>query len=295
MRIKKFTQKICLFIVLLNLTQVVNAKRPNILFCIADDWGDHAGIYGDKVVQTPNFDALGKSGVIFDNAYVSAPSCAPSRAAIVTGQWHWRLKEAANLYGPIPMSEPIYTDLLRDAGYHVGLTRKGWGPGNSAPRPFNPAGKKYKNFDEFLEERPEGQPFCFWYGAKEPHRKYTKNSGIESGLKPESVKVPKYYPDNAIVRNDLLDYALEINWYDHHLGLIVQHLEEIGELDNTIIVAFSDNGAPFPRIKGQLYDDDINLPMIARWGKIHKGGAVVKDFVSNIDLGPTFLDAAGIA
>jgi N-sulfoglucosamine sulfohydrolase len=114
--------------------------------------GTHAGVYGDKVVKTPNFDALGKTGVIFDSAYISAPSCASSRAAIVTGQWHWRLKEAANLYGPIPMDAPLYTDLLANAGYHVGLTRKGWGPGNYKPRPHNPAGKNYKNFNEFLKK-----------------------------------------------------------------------------------------------------------------------------------------------
>lgn len=288
-------------------------ERPNILFAIADDMS-HAGCFGDTWVKTPNLDRLAKEGILFENAFVSNPKCGPSRASTLGGRHFWQMQEAAIHWSQWPAKIKIYTDILAENGYHVGYTGKGWGPGRyNNVREHNPAGQAWNkkkndaptkkisttdyaaNFKDFIKAKKDGQPFCFWYGAKEPHRAYTKDSGVQAGMDPKSVKVPGYYPDNAIVRNDLLDYALEINWYDHHLGLIVQHLEEIGELDNTIIVAFSDNGAPFPRIKGQLYDDDINLPMIARWGKIHKGGAVVKDFVSNIDLGPTFLDAAGIA
>jgi len=73
------------------------ADRPNILLCIADDWGwPHAGAYGDPVVKTPAFDRIAREGVLFEHAYVAAPSCTPCRNSILTGQWHWRLGQGAN-------------------------------------------------------------------------------------------------------------------------------------------------------------------------------------------------------
>ena len=109
-------------------------KRPNILFCLADDWSwPHASIAGDKVVKTPTFDRVAREGVLFENAFVSSPSCTPSRGAILTGQWHWRLEEGANLWSTLPAKFDVYTDLLEKAGYHVGFTRKGWAPGKDGP------------------------------------------------------------------------------------------------------------------------------------------------------------------
>src|ERR1051325_10616477 len=118
-------------------------KRPNILFCLADDWGwPHAGVYGDKVVRVPTFDRVAREGVLFTHAFSAAPSCTPSRAAILTGQAPHRLGEGGNLHGFLPRRFPVYPDLLEAAGYQVGYTRKGWGPGNfqAGGRTRNPAG-----------------------------------------------------------------------------------------------------------------------------------------------------------
>jgi arylsulfatase A-like enzyme len=136
-------------------------KRPNILFCLADDWSwPHAGIAADKVVKTPTFDRVAREGVLFENVFVSAPSCTPSRGAMLTGQWHWRLEEGGNLWSTLPAKFPVYPDLLEGAGYHVGFTRKGWGPGRHEPggRTRNPAGPGYKSFQEFMKARPEDKP-----------------------------------------------------------------------------------------------------------------------------------------
>ncbi len=106
-------------------------NRPNILFCIADDWGyPHAAPYGDEVVKTPAFDRLAGEGVLFEHAYVSSPSCTPCRNAILTGQYHWRLKEGASLWSTLDVNIPVYPLLLEQAGFHVGYWRKSWGPGN---------------------------------------------------------------------------------------------------------------------------------------------------------------------
>ncbi len=203
---------------LLTNNQAYSQKQPNILLSLADDWGVHAGVYGDKVVKTPVFDELAKAGVLFEHAYISSPSCAPSRAAILTGQWHWRLEEAANLYGPIPMNDPVYTDILEKAGYFVGYTRKGWGPGELGNRKRNPAGNEFKDFETFLAQRPKDKPFCFWFGSHDPHRGYVLNSGAESGIPLDKIEVPAYYPDNKVIRGDIADYYFEVQRFDRETG-----------------------------------------------------------------------------
>jgi uncharacterized sulfatase len=272
-------------------------KRPNILFAIADDWSwPHASIAGDKVVKTPTFDRLAREGVMFTNAFVSSPSCTPSRGAILTGQYHWRLEDGANLFGTLPVKFPVYTDMLEEAGYHVGYQKKGWSPGSYKPGGWtrNPAGPRHKNFAEFLEERPADKPFCFWFGSTDPHRKYKWQSGVESGMKLEDVNVPACLPDSETVRTDICDYFWEVQRFDTQVGEILKQIEEAGELDNTLVVITSDNGMPFPRCKSNIYDMGTHVPLAARWPDRVKGRRVVEDFVSLCDLAPSFLEAVGL-
>jgi len=272
-------------------------KQPNILFCLADDWSwPHASIGGDKVVKTPTFDKVAREGVLFENAFVSAPSCTPSRGAILTGQWHWRLEEGGNLWSTLPAKFPVYPDLLEGIGYHVGYTRKGWGPGRDEPggRKRNPAGPRYKNFREFLNARPEGKPFCFWFGSTDPHRGYKWQSGVNSGMTLEDVGVPAYFPDSEEVRTDICDYYWEVQRFDTEVGELLELLQDKGELDNTLVVISGDNGLPFPRCKSTLYDSGTHVPLAVCWPAAVSGGRVVEDFISLSDLAPTFLEAAGL-
>jgi len=271
--------------------------QPNILFCLADDWSwPYASIAGDKVVKTPTFDRVARQGVLFTNAFVTAPSCTPSRGAILTGQWHWRLEEGGNLWGTLPAKFSVYPDLLEQAGYHVGYTRKGWGPGQFEPggRTRNPAGPLYKTFEQFLKDRPKGKPFCFWFGSNDPHRPYKWRSGVDSGMNPQDVRVPAFLPDCETVRIDICDYYWEIQRFDSEVGQLLKILEENGELDNTLVVMSGDNGMPFPRGKSNLYDSGTNVPLAVRWPERVKGGRTVEDFISLSDLAPTFLEAAGL-
>ena len=108
--------------------------RWNVLFAIADDWGwPHAGVLGDGAARTPTFDGLAASGVLFDRAFVSSPSCTPSRNAILTGQHFFRLGEGANLWSTLGPEHEVYPLLLEDAGYHVGHWRKAWGRATGRP------------------------------------------------------------------------------------------------------------------------------------------------------------------
>jgi uncharacterized sulfatase len=272
-------------------------RPPNILFCIADDWSwPHASIAGDKVVKTPTFDRVAREGVRFQNAFVTAPSCTPSRGSIVTGQWHWRLEEGGDLWGTLPAKFAVYPDLLEKAGYHVGVTRKGWGPGQIQPggRTRNPAGPAYKDFNAFLAARPAQAPFCFWFGSQDPHRPYEWESGVKSGMKPQDVQVPACLPDSEIVRKDLCDYYFEVQRFDREVGEILGVLAAQGELENTLVVMTGDNGLPFPRCKSNLYDTGTNVPLAMRWPSHIKSGRIVEDFVSLQDLAPTFLEVTGL-
>ena len=271
------------------------ADRPNIVLAIADDWGwPHAGAYGDKGVSTPAFDRLAREGVLVENAYISSPSCTPSRGAIITGQQFWRLGPAGNLWSVWPSTFPEYPKLLAAEGYFVGSYRKGWGPGTHPGTAVSPAGRIFASPEAFFDARPEGMPFCLWFGASDPHRPYEKGSGVESGVKLENVHLFDHFPDVEEIRSDVADYYFEVQRFDRDVGALLDLLEQAGELDNTLIVMTGDHGMPFPRAKGNLYDSGTRVPMAVRWKAGIPGGRSITDFVSTTDLAPTFLDAAGL-
>ncbi len=286
--------------------------RPNVLFAIADD-ASHFGIYGHSFVQTPVVDTLAKEGVLFTNAFTTNPKCAPSRASILTGKHTWQLKEGCTHFSYFP-KESVYPDILEEQGYHVGFTGKGWAPGDFTHygRTENPAGSVYnthtltppegssikpidyvKNFQTFLQDKPQDSPFCFWYGCLEPHRPYTFGEGDVSGTSLQDIEIPPYWPDTEDVRRDMRDYAFEINWFDTQLGGIIAELKKQRLYENTLIVVTSDNGAPFPRVKGQMYDNDFRLPLIIKPTGQLKQPLVREELVSFIDFFPTFLELAG--
>lgn len=291
---------------------------PNILFAIADDWSPHAGAYGTPWVKTPAFDRVAKEGLLFNRAYTPNAKCAPSRACILTGRNSWQLEEAANHICYFPAKFKGWGEALAEHGWTVGHTMKGWGPGsakdaNGKPREMTGvAFNKRKaapptpeisnndyaaNFTDFLDAAPSGKPWCFWYGAIEPHRGYEFGSGVAKGGKKLSDidRVPAMWPDNETTRNDLLDYAFEVEHFDRHLGRMLAELENRGLLENTIIVVTGDHGMPFPRSKGNAYEISNHVPFAVMWKRgIAKPGRTIEDFVSFVDIAPTFLEVAGI-
>ena len=296
-------------------TPAAEAPRPNILFIIFDDmnWNTPSA-YGCKWVNTPNFDRVAKEGILFKRAFTSNPKCSPCRASILTGRNTWQLDDAVCHNSIFPSKFVPYPDMLEKSGYTVGLTGKGWGPGDFKSTGFkrNPAGPlndalkmevpatgisrvDYSgNFTAFLKARQPGKPFCFWMGFHEPHRAYEQGSGVRLGKKLQDVKVPAFLPDTPTVRGDLLDYAIECEWGDKHIGRALEALQSAGELDNTLVVVTSDHGMPFPFVKGQIFEDGFHLPLAMRWGKGIKPGRVVEDFVNVRDFAPTYLELAGV-
>ena len=317
--------------------------RPNILFAFADDWGRYASAYSkidgpgsiSDVFETPNFDRVASEGVLFRNAFVTAPSCTPCRSSLLSGQYFFRTGRGAILQGAVWDSNiPNFPLLLRDAGYHIGHTYKVWSPGTPADAPFgakqyayNKRGRKFNgfsqgvtkmvkhgkpvssakqvlldeaigNFEGFLADRKGNQPFCYWFGPTNVHRKWIAGSGEKLwGIDPDRLKgkLPAFLPDVPVVRQDVADYLGEVKAFDTALGLMIAKLEELGELDNTLIVVSGDHGAPgFPRGKCNLYDFGVAVPLAIRYGAKVQGKRVVDDLTNLMDLAPTLLEAGSV-
>jgi arylsulfatase A-like enzyme len=293
--------------------------RPNVLFAIADDWSfGHAGAYGAKWVRTPAIDRVARDGLLFTRAYTPNAKCAPSRSIILTGRQSWQLEEAANHVPFFPAKFKTWVEALGEHGYFAGMTGKGWGPGvanDLQGKPRLMTGRAFDarkaeapangispndyaaNFADFLDAVPKGQPWTFWYGAHEPHRRYEYGSGVAKGGQQltDIDRVPAYWPDNDISRNDMLDYAFEVEHFDRHLDRMLQLLGERGLADNTLVIVTSDNGMPFPRAKGHTYEVSNHMPMVVMWPRgIAAKGRVVDEYVSFVDLAATLVELAGL-
>jgi N-sulfoglucosamine sulfohydrolase len=293
--------------------------RPNILIAVADDWSfPHAGAYGTSWVRTPHFDRIAREGLLFTNAYTPVAKCAASRASLLIGRQPWQSGAAFTHWNFFPIHYRTFPEALATQGYRVGFTGKGWSPGVAVDAEGNPralTGSNFQarrctpptpaisnldyaaNFTDFLDAAPSGQPWCFWFGGNEPHRDYTFGSGKTLGGKSiaDIDRVPGFWPDHPDVRNDLLDYAFEVEHFDTHLGRMLAELDRRGQLDNTLVLVTSDNGMPFPRAKGQVYEVSSHLPLAVRWpGGINAPGRTLSDFVAFPDIAPTLFEAAGI-
>ncbi len=288
------------------------------------------------IVTTPNFDRVAQQGVLFTQAYVNAPSCTPCRSSLLSGQYFWRTGLGAILQGAIWDDDiPTYPLLLEQSGYHIGHTYKVWSPGTPKDQPhggkrtsYNSAGRRFNafsqfvekqivgqqsdpqsarqqllnevrdNFRSFLEQCDDQQPFCYWFGPTNCHRKWIRGSGKSHwGLEPDQLrgKLPGYLPDVPEVRQDFCDYLGEVQAFDAGLGVLLNELDERGLADNTIVVVSGDHGIPgIPRGKCNLYDLGTRVPLAICWPSGAGAGLVVDDFVSLPDLAPTFLQAGGV-
>jgi N-sulfoglucosamine sulfohydrolase len=296
-----------------------NNKKPNILFIIADDAGTDFSAYGSSFVKTPAFDRIAQEGVLFNKAYTPNAKCAPSRSCILTGRNSWQLDAGMNHMIYFPSYFKTFPEALSQNGYAVGYTGKAYAPGKSLDHEGKPRDLVVKNYGErllpssptkgigqidyqanlkdFLNQKGD-KPWLFWVGIYEPHRIFEYGTGTKLGGKKTTdiKKVPKYLPDSDSIRNDLLDYAFEIEHMDKQVGDILKMLEDMGELDNTLIVYTSDHGMPFPRTKGNQYEYSNHIPLAMMWKNgIKTTNRKIEDYINFTDLAPTFLQLAGVS
>ena len=300
----------------------IRKPRTNFVLIIADDMAwDDSGAYGHPTLPTPNIDRLAREGMKFNQAFVTASSCSPSRASIITGRYP-HATGAEQLHWPLPRNQVTFVDWLRRSGYWTAAAGK-WHLGEATKRHFDrvyeadtrgfqlptgvsaaeaarmkqmTASKNASGCEDWLpafRARAKDKPFFLWLAALDPHRDYEEGI-IPRPTRPEEVLLPPYLPDVLAVRKEMALYYDEIRRLDSYVGLLLDELEYAGVADNTCVIFISDNGRPFPRDKTTVYDSGVRTPWLVRWpGKVEPG-TVTDGLVSSVDLAPTFLELAGL-
>ncbi|MFN0076943.1 MAG: sulfatase [Prosthecobacter sp.] len=286
----------------------------------------------NDVIETPNIDRVAREGVLFRHAFMGVSSCGPSRASMATGSYFWRCGKDAFLQ-PDPGWEinktpnpgdalPRFGALLQEAGYKTSISGKALELDQRPPRiPLGGDGLRFslyarkqrlghdetaKVFEQVVRDvmqkvlstRKPGQPFCHVLGPIGTHRPFADGSGRKLwGIDPDALKgkMPAFIPDVPEAREDYADSLGEVLALDLEVGVMLDELQNAGELDNTMLVLTGDNGVNMPRGKTHCYDIAVHAPLMIHWpAGIAKPGRVVDDFVGHIDLAPTWLEAAGI-
>lgn len=292
------------------------ADRPNVIVFMGDDisWNDY-GCYGNTSARTPNIDQLARDGIKFNNAFLTASSCSPSRSSIITGRYPHNNGKAAELHQAIAHNLPWFPAELRKAGYFTALSGKHHMRSSKAPAgergqpqafdvvnggrvPGNSGG--HGQWLSTLQKRETGKPFFLWFAAYDAHRGWDADKQWDAkkygaAHQPPDVVVPPFLVDDAETRKDLASYYNEVTRYDYYIGQVVDELKRTGELDNTLIFVMADNGRPFPRAKTRLHDSGMKTALVAHWPQgIQQAGTESNGLVSAIDLAPTILRAAGV-
>jgi N-sulfoglucosamine sulfohydrolase len=268
------------------------AGQPNIVLLVADDlgWRD-LGIYGNAATRTLNIDRLARSGLRVVHAFGTTPQCSPSRISMLTGKYA-HATETEDLHTPLPAGERILPSYLQAQGYFTGMMAKTHiGPnGDTQFQWYSP--ELSEALPIFLDSAGT-RPFFLWVGFHDPHRPYQRGA-VSRRHSPAGVTVPPYLADTPETRADLALYYDEIARMDGEIGRMLAELERRGLRDNTLVAFLSDNGAPFPREKGTLYDSGTRTPLILSWPNTIRPGSVYdRGLVSLLDLTPTILDLAG--
>jgi len=278
--------------------QASQKPRPNILWITCEDIGPHLGAYGDKYANTPNLDRLATRGVIYRNAWSTAPVCAPARTAIISGMYPTCTgSEHMRSMTRLPAGMKMYPQYLREAGYYAT---------NNSKEDYN-LEKPGAVWDEssakaHWRNRKPGQPFFAIFNFTITHESQIRSRPHTLVHDPAKVRLPAYHPDTPEVRHDWAQYHDNITTMDRQAGEVLRQLEQDGFADNTIIFFYGDHGSGMPRNKRWPYDSGLHVPLIVHIPESYRRLAP-KDFVPGgqtdrlvgfVDLAPTVLSLAGI-
>ena len=286
-----------------------SGKPMNILMLVAEDMGLQVGCYGDRWARTPNIDALAKTGVTFENAYVTQASCSPSRSSIFTGLFPHQNYQLGLCHRGYRMHRgiPGLAPLLGKAGYLTGVI----GKIHVQPEEdvaFAWREKRRKIHADNVEEVADGakslieeagdKPFFLSVNFRDTHRPFhDQRYGSPKKIQgPDDVGLfPFHSPeaDTPAIRKVMAAYYNGVARVDDEVGAIMRVLEASGKADNTVVVFIGDHGPAFARGKLSTYEAGLRIPYIVRWPGVGRQGVVSKALVSTVDFLPTFLDAAG--
>ncbi len=281
-----------------------SSKRPNILWILGDDLGPWLGCYGHKLVHTPHIDSLANDGTRFTRMHTTAPVCSPARSGWNTGMYqtainaHNHRSHRADNY-QLPEGVRLISHRLRDAGYFTANVRE-IAPGvqGSGKTDFNfnlPNGEKPFQGTHW-NQRAKGQPFYAQINFTAPHKgpMFVAARKQAKLVDPNRVELPPFHPDHPVVRDEYANYLDAINLLDTQVGAVLESLRREGELDNTIIFFFGDNGRCLLRGKQWLYDAGTHVPLLVRYPGVVAKGAVREDLAIALDITAQTLEWAGL-
>ena len=269
------------------------ARKPNILWLIAEDMSPHFGCYGEKTIQTPNVDKLAAGGVLFERAFVTGPICSASRSAWITGMYQTGIGAHHHRSGV-----QLVPRLFQQAGYHTS---------NSGYFPVTKKGKTDYNF-EFdpgiydgtdWKTRKAGQPFfaqiqLFGGKIRDVAKQLAEAREQLGSVTPtDQLPLPPYYPRTPAILDDWAATLDAVRLTDKYVGEIVERLRTEGILDQTIIFFISDHGVSHGRGKQFLYDEGTHIPFVVN-GRGLPNGQRRQDLIEHIDMAAMSLALAGI-
>ena len=273
--------------------------HPNILWIVSEDNSPLIGAYGDAFATTPNIDKLAKEGVLYTNAFATAPVCAPSRSTLITGMYPPSLgTENMRSEYAIPDFVKFYPKYLKEAGYYTS---------NNVKKDYNVAKDQEDAWDESSNKatyanRKPGQPFFAIFNTAISHESCIHESIPNDKLrhKPADVTLPPYHPDTPEMRHDWAQYYDKVEDMDTFVGKILADLEKSGQAENTIVFYYSDHGGVLGRSKRFMYESGLHIPLVIRFPKKYahlapgKPGTQTDRIVTFLDFAPTLLSLAGI-
>lgn len=283
---------------LLVLGVLLAEDRPNILWITSEDNGPHMGCYGDEYASTPNLDALAAKGLIYQNAWSTAPVCAPARTTLISGVYppstggqHMRSMT------PLPFFMKMYPQYLRSLGYYCT---------NNSKKDYN-LEEKGKVWDESSRKahwanREPGQPFFAIFNITISHESQIRRRPHKAVHDPATVRIPSYHPDTPEVRQDWAQYHDKMSEMDAIAGKYLRELREAGLEDDTIVFYFGDHGSGMPRSKRWPYNSGLRVPLIVHVPEKYKNlapsdyqaGGDTDRLVGFIDMAPTLLSIVGM-
>ncbi len=271
----------------------MDTQQPNFLIIVGEDTGRLLGSYGDDYATTPNLDRLASQGCRYDNAFSTAPVCAPSRSALVSGQYQMKIG-SHHMRSTLINPPRTFTQELRDAGYYVSWPTK-------LDFNFEPQ-NGWRDDDEMWVQRLRAgdmpdQPWLAFVNIPDTHESCLwpgKESPSPATHDPTRARVPAYLPDYPSVRADIARHYDNISELDRQVGEMLEALDQSEEAETTVVMFLADHGRGLPREKRWCYAAGIHMPLLIRWPDRIDAGAISDTMVSWVDIPPTMLSLAGI-
>ena len=281
------------------------ARKPNIIWITCEDISPFVGVFGNKLVKTPNIDQLAKEGVRYTRAYTTAGVCAPSRSAIITGMYQTSIgtQHMRTLAGPkvamsgslpaysavLPDYVKCFPEYLRKAGYYCTNNEKQDYQFEAPVTVWDENGPaaSYRN-------RPAGKPFFSVFNFFITHESQLFGRSDSLRVDSSQVVIPPYYPDTKTVRHDMARLFTNIEMMDEQVGQLISDLKQDGLYENTVIFFFSDHGGALPWMKRELLERGTHIPLIIRFEQGKNAGSTNDNLVSAVDFAPSVLSLAGV-